>query len=82
MSQHPDSRHLLQHKAETLTESEAAEVLEYIQIMRSLSKEAICPSKNDEALLNLLSVALKVSTEKTDSGLIPHPGNSRFLRPQ
>jgi len=52
-------RLLLKRKAETLTDSEVEEVLEYISIMESLNEQRISPDPLDEAILRLLAEAMK-----------------------
>lgn len=53
------SREMLKQKAETLTDSEVAEVLEYIAIMSLHSQQAKRPDPLAEALLSLMSRAIK-----------------------
>jgi hypothetical protein len=53
------NRNLLKCKAETLTETEIAEVLEYISIMEMLHEQASNPDPLDEALVRLLYEAMK-----------------------
>lgn len=48
------NRQLLKHRVETLSDSEVAEVLEYITIMESVREQANNPDPLDEALLGLL----------------------------
>lgn len=49
-----NNRKLLQLKADTLTDSEVAEVLEYLDIMQSLSQPPIRDNLGDELILHLL----------------------------
>jgi hypothetical protein len=53
------NRQLLKTKAETLTEAEIAEVLDYIYIMESLREQANKPDLFDDELINLLADALE-----------------------
>ena len=57
MGEKMTSRQLLKTKAETLTDAEIAEVLDYINIMESLRIEAKDPSLFDDELVNLLADA-------------------------
>jgi hypothetical protein len=50
---------LLKCKAETLSESEIAEVLDYINIMESLREQASRPDLFDDELVNLLADSLE-----------------------
>jgi hypothetical protein len=52
-------RQVLKHKAESLTEPEIAEVLDYINIMESLRDQASKPDLFDDELMNLLADALE-----------------------
>jgi hypothetical protein len=53
------SRQLLKRKAETLTDAEISEVLDYISIMESLREQANKPDLFDDELMNLLVDALE-----------------------
>jgi hypothetical protein len=53
------NRHLLRRKADTLSEPEIAEVLDYINIMESLREQANKPDLFDDELMNLLADALE-----------------------
>lgn len=59
MGERMTNRQLLKSKAESLTESELKEVLDYITIMESLSEQATKPDLFDDELLNLLADALE-----------------------
>ncbi len=50
-------RQMLKRKAETLTDAEIAEVLDYITIMESLRRQASDPDLFDDELVNLLADA-------------------------
>ena len=50
---------LLKCKADTLSESELAEVIDYINIMESLREQAGRPDLFDDELVNLLADALE-----------------------
>jgi hypothetical protein len=52
-------RQVLKHKAESLSEVEIAEVLDYINIMESLRDQASKPDLFDDELMNLLADALE-----------------------
>lgn len=52
-------RQRLKRKAQTLSDSEVAEVLEYINIMESLRYQSARPDPLDEAILKLLSEATR-----------------------
>jgi hypothetical protein len=62
------NRQLLKGKAETLSDAEIAEVLEYISIMESVREQVTTPDPLDELIIRLLSDAMK-------SGLGTHPGH-------
>jgi hypothetical protein len=47
-------RGLLKVKVDALTDAEAAEVLDYINIMQSMKEQSVTSSHDDEALLKLL----------------------------
>lgn len=53
------NRQLLRRKADTLSEPEIAEVLDYINIMESLREQANKPDLFDDELMNLLADALE-----------------------
>lgn len=53
------NRQVLRHKADTLSEPEIAEVLDYINIMESLREQANKPDLFDDELMNLLADALE-----------------------
>jgi hypothetical protein len=53
------NRQVLKHKAESLSEPEIAEVLDYIHIMESLREQAGTPDLFDDELMNLLGDALE-----------------------
>jgi hypothetical protein len=53
------SRQLLKLKADTLTESQVSEVLDYISIMESLSEESKRSDLFDDELVNVLADALE-----------------------
>ncbi len=53
------NRQVLRHKADTLSEPEIAEVLDYINIMESLREQATKPDLFDDELMNLLADALE-----------------------
>jgi len=53
------NRQVLKHKAESLSEPEIAEVLDYINIMESLREQASKPDLFDDELMNLLADALE-----------------------
>jgi hypothetical protein len=50
---------VLRRKADTLSEPEIAEVLDYINIMESLREQANKPDLFDDELMNLLADALE-----------------------
>ena len=60
----------LKRKAETLTDSEISEVLDYITIMESLREQAGKPDLFDDELMNMLADALA----QVHAGI---PGRSR-----
>ena len=70
------NRQLLKGKAETLTDAEIAEVLEYISIMESAKEQVNLPDPLDELIIRLLSDAMKSGLGKA------HPGyrQERFTR--
>ena len=53
------NRQVLKRKAESLSEPEIAEVLDYIHIMESLREQAGKPDLFDDELMNLLADALE-----------------------
>jgi hypothetical protein len=53
------NRQVLRRKADTLSEPEIAEVLDYINIMESLRDQARKPDLFDDELMNLLADALE-----------------------
>ena len=53
------NRQMLRRKADTLSEPEIAEVLDYINIMESLREQANKPDLFDDELMNLLADALE-----------------------
>jgi hypothetical protein len=53
------NRQVLRRKADTLSEPEIAEVLDYINIMESLREQAKKPDLFDDELMNLLADALE-----------------------
>jgi hypothetical protein len=59
MGERITNRQVLKRKAETLSEPEIAEVLDYINIMESLREQARKPDLFDDELMNLLGDALE-----------------------
>lgn len=59
MGERESNRQLLRFKADTLTESDVAEVLDYISIMESLREQGNSPDLFDDELMNLLADALE-----------------------
>ena len=59
MGERTANRQLLKFKADTLTENEIAEVLDYINIMESLREQATNPDLFDDELVNMLADALE-----------------------
>ena len=53
------NRQVLRRKADTLSEPEISEVLDYINIMESLRDQANKPDLFDDELMNLLADALE-----------------------
>jgi hypothetical protein len=53
------NRQVLKRKAETLTDTEISEVLDYINIMESLREQAGRPDLFDDEWMNLLADALE-----------------------
>ncbi|HSF22977.1 MAG TPA: hypothetical protein VLE20_02035 [Blastocatellia bacterium] len=59
MGERNSNRQALKVKADTLTENEIAEVLDYISIMESLREQATKPDLFDDELMTLLVDALE-----------------------
>ncbi|HEV8487678.1 MAG TPA: hypothetical protein VGV87_29310 [Blastocatellia bacterium] len=59
MGDRTTNRQQLKFKVDTLTETEIAEVLDYINIMESLREQATKPDLFDDELVNLLADALE-----------------------
>ena len=59
MGERNTNRQALRLKADTLTETEIAEVLDYISIMESLREQASKPDLFDDELMALLADALE-----------------------
>ena len=59
MGERTTNRQQLKFKVDTLTETEIAEVLDYINIMESLREQATKPDLFDDELVNLLADALE-----------------------
>jgi hypothetical protein len=59
MGERISNRQALKRKAETLTEAEILEVLDYINIMESMAEQAVKPDLFDDELMNLLVDALE-----------------------
>ena len=59
MGERVTNRQVLRYKADTLSETEIAEVLDYINIMESLREQANKPDLFDDELMNLLADALE-----------------------
>jgi hypothetical protein len=59
MGERITSRQALRRKAETLSDAEVAEVLDYINIMESLREQAVKPDLFDDELMNLLADAVE-----------------------
>lgn len=59
MGERITNRQMLKHKADSLSETEIAEVLDYINIMESLRDQASKPDLFDDELMNLLADALE-----------------------
>ncbi len=53
------NRQLLNHKVQTLTDTEVAEVLEYINIMEAVNQQANTPDPLEEAILTLLLESIR-----------------------
>ncbi|HKA21521.1 MAG TPA: hypothetical protein VKN18_24805 [Blastocatellia bacterium] len=70
-----NNRQLLMQKAESLSDSEIAEVLEYISIMESLGETRTKPDPLEELMLKLLSESLHITTssyQRTDRSALRH----------
>ena len=59
MRERVTNRQVLRYKADTLSDTEIAEVLDYINIMESLREQANKPDLFDDELMNLLADALE-----------------------
>ena len=59
MGERTSNRQALKSKAETLTEAEILEVLDYINIMESMAEQAVKPDLFDDELMNILVDALE-----------------------
>lgn len=59
MGERITNRQMLKHKADSLSDTEIAEVLDYINIMESLRDQASKPDLFDDELMNLLADALE-----------------------
>ena len=59
MGERITSRQALKRKAESLTEAEVSEVLDYINIMESLREQASRPDLFDDELMNVLADAVE-----------------------
>jgi len=59
MGERITSRQALKRKAESLTDAEVSEVLDYINIMESLREQATKPDLFDDELMNLLVDAVE-----------------------
>ena len=64
MGERVTNRQLLQRKADSLTETEIKEVLDYISIMESLREQAKQPDLFDDEIVNLLADALENRRER------------------
>ena len=62
-----NNRQLLMQKAESLSDSETAEVLEYIAIMESLGETRTKPDPLDELILKLLLESVHVDKNSFDA---------------
>jgi hypothetical protein len=69
-----NNRQLLKLKTDTLTESEVAEVLEYISIMESLSELRTQPPLGDELIVKVLSEAMRAAP--TEARRVNHQRNT------
>ena len=70
-----NNRQLLAQKAESLSDSEIAEVLEYISIMESLGESRTKPDPLEELMLKLLSESLHITTsnyQRVDRSSLRH----------
>ncbi|HMG35230.1 MAG TPA: hypothetical protein VKM94_14920 [Blastocatellia bacterium] len=59
MGERITNRQALKRKAESLTDAEVAEVLDYINIMESLKEQASRPDLFDDELMNVLADAVE-----------------------
>jgi len=59
MGERITKRQALKRKAETLSDSDVSEVLDYIHIMESLREQASNPDLFDDELMNLLADAVE-----------------------
>lgn len=69
------NRELLAQKAESLSDSEIAEVLEYISIIASVGELRTKPDPLEELMLKLLSESLYITTssyQRTDRSTLKH----------
>ncbi|MBI3652415.1 MAG: hypothetical protein HY231_15440 [Acidobacteria bacterium] len=53
------NRQLLQHKAETLTESEVSDLLDYLNTLESAREHSLKPSLFDDEIVSLLSDSIE-----------------------
>jgi hypothetical protein len=53
------NRQMLKHKVEAMSDSEVAEVLEYINIMESVNQRVNSPDPFEEAILALLLTTMR-----------------------
>ena len=70
-----NNRQLLMQKTESLSDSEIAEVLEYISIMESVGESRTKPDPLEELMLKLLSESLNITTssfQRTDRSALRH----------
>jgi len=70
-----NNRQLLVQKAESLSDSEIAEVLEYISIMESIGESRTKPDPLEELMLKLLSESLHITSnsyQRTDRSSLRH----------
>ena len=70
-----NNRQLLMQKTESLSDSEIAEVLEYISIMESLGESRTRPDPLEELMLKLISESLHITTssyQRTDRSALRH----------
>ena len=59
MGEQITSRQALRRKAETLSDADIVEVLDYINIMESLREQAVKPDLFDDELMNMLADAVE-----------------------